>query len=122
MTGRLNIDLCGAVAPRKSLRGRQAIFSHVKPHQRAGKVVHGPLARRSALARCYKQGAGHDRFYQHDPPFRDGRVTSAVVVKFHFNPLKDFLVEASARFPLLRPVGCETLNRTVDIRLNAKEK
>jgi hypothetical protein len=56
------------------------------------------------------------------PPFRDGRVISTVVTKFHFNPLKDFLVGASAHFPLLRSVGCETLNRTVDIRLNAKEK
>jgi hypothetical protein len=74
------------------------------------------------MARSHKQGAGHDRFHQHDAPFRDVRVISAGVAKFHFNPLKDFLVEASARFPLLRPVGCETLNRTVDIWLNAKEK
>jgi hypothetical protein len=49
-------------------------------------------------------------------------LAKSVVVKFHFNSLKDFLVGASARFPLLRSVGCETLNRTVEIRLNAKEK
>jgi len=68
VTGRLNIDLCGAVAPRKGLRGRQTIFSHVKLHQRAGQVVHGPFARRGPLARCYQQGADQDRFHQHDAP------------------------------------------------------
>lgn len=30
--------------------------------------MHGPFARRGPLARCYQQGAGQDRFHQHECP------------------------------------------------------
>jgi hypothetical protein len=56
------------------------------------------------------------------PPFRDVRVISAVVTKFHFNPLKDFLVGASARFLCSGPLVAKRLYRPGEIRLKAKEQ
>jgi hypothetical protein len=109
VTGRLNIDLCGAVAPRKRLRGRQTIFSHVKPHQRAGIVVYGLLARGSALVRCYKQRAGHDRFHKHDAPLsgREGNLGRRRQVPLQST--KGFFSRSVGAFPIARSVGCEIL-------------